>query len=53
MNYIEITGGTKAQRAIADKVVSWYLKRVLPRVRTLDITVRLTNCLSNEGAYGY
>ena len=53
MNYIEITGGTKSQRAIADKVVSWYLKRVLPRVRTLDITVRLTNCLKNEGAYGY
>ena len=52
MNKIEILGGTKDRKELATKVVCWYLKKVLPRVRTLDITVRLTNCFE-KGAYGY
>jgi len=52
MNTIEVTGGTKLQRDLATKVVEWYIKKILPRMRTLDITVNLTNCIKN-GAYGY
>ena len=52
MNTIEVTGGTKLQRDLAIKVVEWYIKKILPRMRTLDITVNLTNCIKN-GAYGY
>lgn len=52
MNYIEIFGGTKAKQELAYKVVAWYLKKMMPRMRTLEIEVRLTNCYKN-GAYGY
>jgi hypothetical protein len=52
MNMIEITGGTKSQRDLATKVVEWYIKKMLPRFSTLDITVNLTNCMK-DGAYGY
>jgi len=52
MNMIEVTGGTKLQRDLAIKVVEWYIKKILPRMRTLDITVNLTNCIK-YGAYGY
>ena len=53
MNSIYVTGGTKAKKELAEKVVGWYLKKMLPRMRTLDITVKLTNCLNRDGAYGY
>lgn len=53
MNELEIIGGTKAQKELVTKVVGWYLKKALPRVRTLDITVRLTKCMQKSGAYGY
>ena len=53
MNELEIIGGTKAQKELVTKVVGWYLKKALPRVRTLDITVRLTKCMEKSGAYGY
>jgi hypothetical protein len=53
MNQVEIIGGTKSQKDLATKVVGWYLKKMLPRYRTLDITVRLTKCMEKSGAYGY
>lgn len=52
MNEIEIKGGKKDKKELAEKVVSWYIKKMLPRVRTLDITVNLTTCYE-RGAYGY
>lgn len=53
MNSVEVKGGTKAQKDLATKVVGWYLKKMLPRHRTLDITVKFTNCMKKSGAYGY
>jgi hypothetical protein len=53
MNYVEIAGGNKTKTALAEEVVYWYIKKMLPRFRTLDITVKLTNCLDKSGAYGY
>ena len=41
MNFVEVTGGNKFQRAIANKVVYEMLSKLLPRVRTLDITVQI------------
>lgn len=52
MNYIEIVGGSKSKKELAEKVTVWYLKKVMPRMNTLDITIKLTKCY-NKGAYGY
>jgi len=41
MNIIEVTGGNKFQRAIAEKVVHEMISALLPRVRTLDINVEI------------
>lgn len=53
MNEVSVIGGNKATKEMALKVVSWYLKKMMPRMRTLDITVKLTNCMKTSGAYGY
>ena len=52
MNFIEVIGGNKTKKELAQNVVSWYLNTVMPRMKTLDITVNLTNCYK-KGAYGY
>lgn len=52
MNYVEIIGGCKSKKVLAEKVTAWYLKKTMPQMRTLDITIKLTNCYKN-GAYGY
>jgi hypothetical protein len=41
MNFIEVTGGNKFQRDLANKVVHEMVAKLLPRVRTLDITVEI------------
>ena len=53
MNEVTIIGGTKSSKEMVSKVVHWYLKKMLPRFRTLDITVKLTTCYDKAGAYGY
>lgn len=50
MNLIEVTGGKKAERAIALETVEWCLKKLLPRHRTIDITVEFK---ANLDAFGY
>ena len=52
MNFVEVFGSTKHKREITHKVVAWYLKKIMPRYRTLEIDVKLTKCMNN-GAYGY
>lgn len=52
MNYIEVKGGKKDRKELAEAVVSWYLKKVMPRYKTLDIQVKLSTCY-DRGAYGY
>lgn len=53
MNQLEIIGSTKDRKELAANVISWYLKKCMPRFRTLDITVNLTNCYTKNNAYGY
>lgn len=53
MNEIAIVGGTQSQKSLVLKVVTWYLKKVLPRVRTLDITIKLTRCMDKSNVMGY
>ena len=53
MNAIQIKGGTRSQKRLVLDIVNWYLKKMLPRVRTLDITIRLTQCQEDSDAMGY
>jgi len=49
MNYVEVIGGPAKEREIVEKTVHFCIKKLMPRVRTLDIEVKLTKC----NAYGY
>jgi len=51
MNAVEIIGGTKFEKKVALTAVQFCLKTLLPRYRTLDITVRLRNIKTD--AIGY
>lgn len=44
MNYVEVTGGPAKEREIVEKTVLFCIKKLMPRVRTLDIEVMLTKC---------
>lgn len=50
-NLIEVTGGNKFQKDLVVKTVGFCIKELLPRFRTLDITVKLKKL--PEGNYGY
>jgi len=41
MNLVEVNGGNKFQREIVQKTVGFMIKELMPRVRTLDITVNI------------
>lgn len=49
MNIVEVTGGPAKEREVVENVVHWCIKKLMPRVRSLDIEVKLTKC----NAYGY
>ena len=51
MNFVEVNGGNKTQRDIAEKVVDFMIGQLLPRHRTLDITVEFTKM--DDDAVGY
>jgi hypothetical protein len=53
MNNITAMGGTAFQRDLAQSVVSFCIKTLLPNYRTLDITVAFKNLQKSEGAYGF
>ena len=48
MNFIEVNGGNKTQREICENVVHHMISKLLPRFRTLDITVNLLNIKSED-----
>ena len=50
MHNIEIFGGKAKEREIAETAVWWCVQRLLPRVRTLNIEIRLKKL---DGAMGY
>lgn len=49
MNDVFVHGGYAKERELVEHAVHWCIKKLMPRVRTLDIEVKLTNC----SAYGY
>lgn len=53
MNFIECTGGNKFQREICYAVAGRMIKELLPRYRTLFITIDLKKFGKNEDAIGY
>ena len=54
-NYIEVNlgkGVSDARKALTEEIVRWCIRQLLPKVRTLDITVDLLDELDG-GADGY
>lgn len=49
MNFVEVIGGPAKEREIAEAVARWCIKKLLPRVRTLNIKIKIAKC----DAYGY
>ena len=47
MNIVEITGGKKFQRNIAENVVWYMIHKLMPRHRTLDILVEIVDIKSD------
>ena len=50
MNDIEVAGGKAKEREIAEATICWCIKKLLPRVRTLTIEVKIKPL---KGAMGY
>jgi hypothetical protein len=50
MNYIEVSGGNRAERDIVEHAVHWCASKMMPRMRTLDIEVKIKKL---DDAYGY
>jgi phosphoketolase len=50
MNLVNAVGGKVAERNVAVDVVNFCIKKMMPRMRTLDITVEFAK---NLDAYGY
>jgi hypothetical protein len=42
-NLVAVYGGKAFERKIAHTTVTWCIKKLLPRLRTLDITIRFKN----------
>lgn len=51
MNTIEITGGKAYQRRYTESIVQYCINKLMPRMKTLDINVRLKTI--KEDSYGY
>lgn len=51
MNVIQVNGGNKFQRAIAEKVVGFCIKELLPRFRTLEIVVNIKKIKGDAVGY--
>ena len=47
---IKVIGGTASQKKYVKSITEFCIKTLMPRMRSLDITIKLT---SPKGAYGY
>ena len=50
-NFIYVTGGLKTERKVTEDTIAFCLKKLLPRVRSLEIEVKLKNIKGD--AIGY
>lgn len=41
MNIIEIDGGTLVERKVAEKAINFSIKKLMPRIQTLDISLSI------------
>ena len=46
-NFVEVSGGNKFQREIAHKTVAIMIKKLMPRMSTLDINIEICNIKSD------
>lgn len=46
-NLVEVTGGNKFQRDIAHKTIAFMIKKLMPRMRTLDINLEICDIKSD------
>ena len=51
MNYVNVSGGQPYQRKRVESIIHYCIAKLMPRMQTLDIDVKLAN-LKGE-AYGY
>ena len=49
MHNIYVDGGTKRQREIANKVISFCIKRLMPRARSIFVDCHLTKSMTDLG----
>jgi hypothetical protein len=49
MNNIEVVGGTQSQRSKVESMVEFCIQKLMPRMQTLDIEVRLTSINTANG----
>jgi len=50
MNNIDVTGGTNSQRKYVESIAEFCIQKLMPRMQTLDIEIRLTKL---DDANGY
>lgn len=53
MNIITISGGIKRKRLLARSVVDFMIQQILPRHRTLNIEILLSNLMKESGVCGF
>ena len=51
MNIVEVTGGNRFQREIAEKVIQFCIKEMMPRVRTLYIELKIKKMTGDAVGY--
>ena len=49
MIIVDVVGGKKKEKEIASEVVFWCVKKLMPRLRTIDIEVKIENTKDIEG----
>ena len=52
MNYVEISGGSSRQRALVRNAINFAIAEMMPRFRTLDISIDILRKLDG-GVFGY
>jgi hypothetical protein len=49
MNYVEVKGGTKKQRELAEEIAYFCVHRLMPRIRTLNVELNLKKIPDAQG----
>jgi hypothetical protein len=51
MNIVNAWGGTKKKRELAEDVVNFCIEALMPRMRTLDVTIELSRDMDNADGF--